>query len=174
MKRHRIATIVAIWLFAMSFCAVVHASEASRQQDFFKSMQESVGHQQNDNVSNTPAILLAVGGALVMGMLVLLSKRQEKVAKKPAPLNSPGKLSREILREGPLKASEMKQLKMLADSLTQQLGEVPDPMTMLLCPSLLARGLKTAPARLDRRLLAQIVRKMKLSEVNQPTQPPPA
>lgn len=159
-------------LLVASLHGICRASEASKQSDVFKSIQNSVGHQQQ--VSNLPAILLALGGIFVMALLVLLNKRQEKVAKKPAALNSPSKLSREILREVPLKSSEMKQLKTLADSLGQQMSEQPDPMTLLLCPSLLARGLKSAPSRLDRKLLAQLVRKMKLAEVNQPTQQPPA
>jgi len=151
---------------------VSSVSAGPTQSDVFKSIQDSVGQEKKLNY--TPAILLALGGVAVMLMLAALSKREQRAAKKPAPLNSSAKLTREILRELPLKSAEMKQLKTLADSLGHQLGEALDPMTLLLCPSLLARGVRSAPARLDRKLLAQVVRRMKLAEVNQRTEPPAA
>jgi hypothetical protein len=169
MKCNRSTAFASIAFLMVCFALSASVSAGPKQSDVFKSIQESVG--QEKKLDYTPAILLTLGGVGVMVILMVLSKREQKASKKPVPLNSPAKLTREILREVPLKSGEMKQLKALADSLGQKLGETPDPMTLLLCPSLLARGVNSATSRLDRKLLAQVVRKMKLTEVNQRHEP---
>ena len=172
MMRYYPTASAVIAFFAAWMAASTSLVAGPTQSDVFKSIQDSVG--QEKKVDYTAPILLAVGGVGVLAVLVVLNRRDQTVSKKPATLNSPAKLTREILREVPLKSAEMKQLKSLADSLGQKLGETPDPMTLLLCPSLLARGVSSAPSRLDRKLLAQVVRKMKLTEVNQRRESKPA
>jgi hypothetical protein len=125
----------------------------------FKSIQDSVG--QRHDVNSTPVILLALGGALVLAVLVYMSKREQKKVVAPSALNHAGKLAREMVKEVNLKAVDMKQLKMLADSIVDQVGETPDPLTLLLCPSLLAKGVNANPARMDRKVVAQMVKRMR-------------
>ena len=57
----------------------------------------------------------------------------------------------------PLKPKELKQLKLLVE----EGGEpVQSPLTLLLCPSVLARAVKNRPRNVDRAVVAQIVRKL--------------
>jgi hypothetical protein len=152
-------------VFACTACAPQSLRAAApSQSDVFKSIQDSVGQKQEFN--STPVILLVVGGGLVLGLLVLMSRRETKKIAAPVALNHPGKLARDVLREIPLKPAEVKQLKMLADSIQDELGECPDPLTLLLCPSLLAKGVRANPSKLDRQAVAQLVRKMRLNEIN--------
>lgn len=161
--RHRFL----IAAIASVLCAATGVRAAApSQSDVFKSIQDSVGKEQPFN--STPVILLALGGALVLAVLVWMSRRENKKAAAPVPLRHPGKLAREVLREVPLKPVEVKQLRTIADALAAQLGESPDPLTLLLCPSLLAKGIQSNPAKLDRQAVAQVVRKMRLNE-----SPPP-
>ena len=148
----------------MLLCVVAAPLAATpTQDDVFKKIQESVG--QKEEMDMRPVLLLAGGGAVVILLLWLAStshKRQTKVAG-PKALNHSGKLLREVLKDIPLSAAEVKQLKLLADSLQHQTGEPTTPLALLLCPSLLAKGLQTKPARLDRKAVAQVVRKMQLN-----------
>ncbi|HSZ58405.1 MAG TPA: hypothetical protein VK797_22255 [Tepidisphaeraceae bacterium] len=137
-------------------------SAAPTQNDVFKSIQDNVSHP--TDLNSTPVILLVLGGALVMALLVYFSRREQKVASAPTTLNHPGKLAREVLKTVPLKPAEMKQLKLLADSIESDAGEPIDPLTLLLCPSLLAKGVKANPARLDRKAVAQVVRRLRIGQ----------
>jgi hypothetical protein len=146
-----------VWIFCL---APAHA--APTQNDVFKSIQDNVSHP--TDLNSTPVILLVLGGALVMALLVYFSRREQKVASAPTTLNHPGKLAREVLKTVPLKPAEMKQLKLLADSIESDAGEPIDPLTLLLCPSLLAKGVKANPARLDRKAVAQVVRRLRIGQ----------
>jgi hypothetical protein len=58
----------------------------------------------------------------------------------------------------------LKQLKLLADE-TKKDGSpeaIDSPLTLLLCPSLLARTMKDRPPKVDRVVMAQLVKKMGL------------
>ena len=123
------------------------------------SIQDSVGDRHDGN--STPVILLALGGGLVLAVLVWMSRREQQKIVTPAALNHAGKLSKEIVKQVNLKPVEMKQLKMLADSIERELGEAPDPLTLLLCPSLLAKGVNANPSKLDRKVVAQMVKRMR-------------
>jgi hypothetical protein len=114
-------------------------------------------------VSYTPVILLGLGGGAVMVVLVVMSRREQKKVTVPVALNHSGRLAKELLKEVNLKPAEMKQLRLLADSIRNDLGETPDPLTLLLCPSLLAKGVNTNPSKLDRKTVAQMVRRMRVN-----------
>lgn len=146
----------AVWVMAAS-----PVSAAPTQDDVFKSIHDSVGKPAQ--FDSKPVILLAAGGGLVLVVLTLMSRRQQKVAS-PKSLNHPGRLMKEVLREVSLKPAELRQLKLLSDAVERESGHETNPLTLLLCPSLLARGLKAGPAKLDRKTLAQVVRKMRLSQ----------
>ncbi len=135
------------------------ANAGPTQNDVFKSIQESVGERHE--VNSTPVILLALGGGLVLATLVYMSRREQKKFAAPEALNHPGKLSKELVKEVRLKPAEMRQLKMLADSIGDQIGERPDPLALLLCPSLLAKGVSANPAKMDKKVVAQVVRRIR-------------
>jgi hypothetical protein len=140
--------------FAPALCA------SPSQDDVFKQIQQSVG--QKEELDYRPVMYLAGGGTVVVVLLWLVNRRRQTPAR-PKSLNHSGKLLKELLREVPLTAAEVRQLKLVAESVQQQTGEPATAITMLLCPSLLAKGLQNKPARLDRKALAQVVRKMQLA-----------
>ena len=148
-------------LLSVAFCLLHTTSPclaAPSQQDVFKSIQQSVGEKTSFDFG--PVILLAGGGGVILLVVVFLNHRANKP---PAPktVNHAGKLLKQIMRDLPLKSSELKQLKLLADAIRHDLPEEVGPLTMLLCPSLMGQGLRAAPPKLDRKKLAQIVRKLK-------------
>ncbi|MGC4031617.1 MAG: hypothetical protein QM754_07775 [Tepidisphaeraceae bacterium] len=96
--------------------------------DVFKSMNQSMSADIN------PAQVLAVVAAVV-GLIVLVStfkKRADKKTPKPAIVSQPNKLLRQVAKEAGLTRKEVRELKKLA-----ALEGVTNPLTLLLCPSLM-------------------------------------
>ena len=164
--RSRFAGFILCSVFCLLTSSTLSAAPPS-QNDVFKSIQDNVGHQ--TDLKSAPVILLVLGGALVMLLLAYFSRREQTAAAVVAvTLNHSGKLTKEVLKAVAIKPAELKQLKMLADSIEAETGESPDPLTLLLCPSLLAKGVKANPPRLDRKAVAQVVRRMRLNQLNDP------
>ena len=137
---------------------------AATQEDVFKSIQENVGEK--TDFDSRPVLLLLVGGGSVLLLLALMGRRSKKAAI-PKALNHPGRLLKEVLKEVPLNPAEMRQLKALAENVQRQTGEPASPLSLLLCPSLLAKSLKSGAPRIDRKTVAQVVKKMGLNEVHE-------
>ena len=120
----------------ISFC-ILHsafctsASAAPSQQDVFKSIESNVGE------TGDPRRIIAVicGVIAVIVVLVLLNRRQRERAA-PKALNHQGKLIKEVLKQVRVKPAEMRRLKTLAQE------QSCSPLTLLLCPSVLARAMK--------------------------------
>ena len=129
----------------------------------FRSISEDSSRPQAGG--NATALLLCTAGGLIL--LLLLGTRAGRRAAAPQPLNHPRKLIREVLKAVPLRRAELKQLRLLADAAGSGPGAgggaVQSPLTLLLCPSVLARALKNGPAKVDRAVIARIVRKMDLA-----------
>ena len=157
-RRVRVLLVVLFTLHVSSF-TMPEARATPSQAEVFKSIQENVG-QQSDDSGKALAWLAAGAGALIMVLLVGSKLRLRRQT--PQGLHHPGKLLREVMKTVPLKPKELKQLKMLAESAGGEDGDgaVESPLTLLLCPSVLARTLKTRPAKIDRAVMAQIIRKM--------------
>ena len=163
-------SLAVLWLLASGFWLVGSSTLVSAkptQDDVFKSIQDSVGERTEFDFR--PVFFVAGGGALVLLLVAVAKHRQPRAVATGAaaaaaaarrPLNHPGRLIKQLSRDVPLKPAELKQLKMLAESIEGQAGASPNPISLLLCPSLLAKGLKAGPPKLDRRIVAQIVRKM--------------
>jgi hypothetical protein len=97
-------------------------------------------------------------------LLAWLSRRsQRKVV--GATHNHPARLLREVTKAVGLKRAEVRQLKLLAEACADNAGESPSPLTLLLCPSLLAKAVARNPTKLDRQVLAGIVRQLSRSTV---------
>ena len=146
--------------------AVTRAQQSDVQahqpgQDVFKSIQDNVG--QPTDFDARPVIFLAAAGGAALLLVVLVNYFQKKRSS-PRNLNHPAKLLKEVLREISITSSEVKQLKLLADSLENDTDVPASPLLMLLCPSLMGKALKAAPAKLDRKTLAGMVRRMKLGQ----------
>jgi hypothetical protein len=95
----------------------------------------SIGSKVDERISGTKILATAIAIVSVIVLLVLISRRQtERTA--PKTLNHQGKLVKEILRQVPIKPAEMRKIKTLAAE--QQCS----PLTLLLCPSVLAKAMK--------------------------------
>src|SRR5687768_7170852 len=108
--------------------------------------------QQAGDPSKLLALLAAAGGLAVL-LVALGYRRQREVS--PKGLNHRGKLLKEMCKAIPLKPSEVRQLKLLAEH-----QDLSSPLTLLLCPSLLARAAQQHPGRVDHAAVAAIARKL--------------
>ena len=150
------------WLLASSAPAFATPSA----NEVFQSIQKNVGGQTDDDGGGGKglAIVLAGGAALIMVMLAGSKIRARRAT--PQAMHHPGKLMREVLKAVPLKPKEVKQLKLLAEASRRRHEDgaaeegVESPLTLILCPSVLARTLKDRPANVDRAVVAGVIRKM--------------
>jgi len=120
-----------------------------RQEDVFKSISDNVGGQTDPKVFYAVA---AIGTALVL-LLVFVNSLKKRQAT-PRAVNHQGKLLKEILKSVSLKKAEMKQLKTMA--IEQNCAS---PLTLILCPSVLAKGIN-AKGKADKRVVMGVARKM--------------
>ncbi|HEY7115341.1 MAG TPA: hypothetical protein VH475_02080 [Tepidisphaeraceae bacterium] len=120
-----------------------------RQEDVFKSISENVG------APGDPTVFYAIAmiGAGVVLVLVLVNWFLKRRAT-PRTVNHQGKLVKEMLRKVPLKGGEVKQLRLMA----QEQG-CESPLTLVLCPSLLAKGINTR-GKADKRVVMGVAKKM--------------
>jgi len=120
-----------------------------RAEDVFRSTGQELGGRSD------PTKLIAFG-CVVVGLIIVLAlfnrRREQPAASKT--LNHQGKLLKEIQKQMHLKPAEMRQLKVLAET-----QEVENPLTLLLCPSLLAKAAKERPEKVDRRILSSALKR---------------
>jgi hypothetical protein len=164
-KLRRRLTLVGSCLLALACIlfpslAFGYADAAPTQDDVLRAISKNVDEPTNSGPMLV-AILAIIGGLAII--FVLLSRREKREAV-PRALVNHGKLLREILKAGlPLKAAEVKQLKLLAEfEALDENAEPPlsSPLTLLICPSVLIKRLKSPPPKLDRKVLAQVVKKL--------------
>lgn len=161
-KRRRLASLA----MGFAFCVLTPAFSAlakPSQEDVFQSIKQNVGQTTDDNGKGM-AILLAGVGALIMVMLAGAKIRRRQSA--PKVVDRPKKLIREVMKLVPLKPRELKQLKILVEETRDTDTPVQSPLTLLLCPSVLSKAVKSRPTKVDRAVVAQVVRKMALDEEN--------
>ena len=123
--------------------------------------QEEVFQSTKQNMDSTvdiskvvPYLLAGISLAIMWGLYNHHRKRQTT----PGKLNSPGRLSREVCRKISLRPVEIKQLKLLADE-----QEIEYPLTLILCPSLLGKAIRSPGAQVDRAVVKEIVQRLKQS-----------
>jgi len=151
-RRAGVAVLVLFTLYSSRFASP--ASAKPSQEDVFRSIQQNVGQRSDDSGKG---LALLLGGAAALIMVLLIGSRVRRMQSVPKVIDRPKKLLREVMKAVPLKPKELKQLKILVD----EGGEpVQSPLTLILCPSVLARALKNRPAKVDRAVIAQVVRKM--------------
>jgi hypothetical protein len=142
------------------------AFAAPSASEVFQSLQQNVGGKAEDTAGNGKGLAIVLAGAAGLIMVMLAGSKLRARRAMPQAVHHPGKLLKEVLKAVPLKPKEVKQLKLLADASRreQEAGAseqgVESPLTLILCPSVLARTLKDRPAHVDRAVIAGIVRKM--------------
>jgi hypothetical protein len=97
---------------------------------------------------------LAAGAGIII--LCILINYQRKHRRVPRKSYNPAKLSRELSRRISLRNIELKQLRLMAEE-----QEVEFPLTLILCPSLLGKAMRTTNARVDRAVVKELVAKLR-------------
>jgi hypothetical protein len=121
-----------------------------KQEDVFRSISDNVGNSRSD-----PRVFYAfIMGVAVLILLLVLINAWRKRGSSTRAVNRQGKLTKEILRQLPLKKGEYKHLKTMAE---EQGCE--SPLTLILCPSLMAKGM-TEKGKADKKVLMNVARKM--------------
>lgn len=120
-----------------------------RQEDVFKSISDNVGG------STDPKFfyILALAGTAFVLLLIVVNSFKNRQAR-PRAVNHQGKLLKELLKKIPLKGGEVKQLKAMASE-----QGCASPLTLVLCPSLLAKGMNTK-GKADKRVVMGVAKKM--------------
>jgi hypothetical protein len=136
---------VASWFIRFST-----AQASPTQQEVFKSISDNVGS--STDPKRFAAFILAIT-ALVILLAVLSRRKQRQIT--PKILNHQGKLLKEIARHIDLRPAEIRQLKVLAEE--QNLSS---PLTLLLCPSMLAKSVKERSGKVDRRAILSVAKKL--------------
>lgn len=156
--RRWIAGVCVLVTFHASRFMLPHALAAPTQEDVFKSIQDNV----SDSTDLSGLLPFALAAAGVLLLLTVVSQRRQRAAQQPRKLNHSGKLMREVLGTIPLRANEVRQLKLLAEDAAAG-GAPVDPITLLVCPSLLARAIRarqTRGGRMDRKAVTTLARKV--------------
>jgi hypothetical protein len=146
-KRSKTIAILSV-LSVSPWCISILA--APTQQEVFKSIQDNVG----STTDPKKFFAFLIGIVALCMMLAVLSKRKQRQVT-PKTLNHPGKLLREVTRRIDLRPAELKQLKVLADS-----KDISSPLTLLICPSVLAKAVKDRPGKVDRKVMMAVAKKL--------------
>jgi hypothetical protein len=123
-----------------------------KQEDVFKSISKNVSGETDPTVLY--AVLLTMAAVIVVLVLVNALRKREA---RPKSVNHQGKLVKEMLRRLPLRKGELRALRAIA---AEQGCE--SPLTLLLCPSLLAKGIN-ARGKADRRSAMTVAKKVGLT-----------
>ena len=133
---------------------------AATQEEFFRSMQQSVDGPGGGGGEAGRILMLVVAGVALVGLVMVLGKRRgPRTVATSGGTNNPRKLLKEITRASRVTSGEMRQLKVLADE-----GSCDNPITLLLCPSLLVKGIQQQGSKADRQVLLQLAKKMGLTK----------
>ena len=138
---------------------------AANPQDFLKSLSDGVGGagQSSGPSGDGGATHLIAFGAMVVGIILILVwwNAREQKPRKVKQVNHSRKLLRQISRQIGLAGDEVKQLKMLADIHQKNSGKsLENPLTLLLCPSLLTQTLNTPDVKVDRQVISRLARRI--------------
>lgn len=139
--------ILALASFILLPSSFLHA--APTQEEVLRSIESQVGQKVDPNA------LLAFGLCVMagIGVLIYINYARGKTVN-PKPLNSPGKLIKEVAREMQIKPSELRQLRSLSER-----QKLVNPLVLILCPSLLTKAVRENPEVVDRGILTRLARK---------------
>jgi hypothetical protein len=124
----------------ISWCCCAAAWARPTQEEVFRSFKE--------NMSSKPASgsllpFICAGAALVILLTLIGNRRRERAT--PRAMNHSGKLLKEVAKAAGIRPSEIKKLKNLAQQAGERQGTpMQSPLTLLLCPSVLAMTMRQA------------------------------
>jgi hypothetical protein len=152
----RLAQALYVFLMYLSPLLVVMmsaraATAAPTQDEVFRSINQNVGSTV-DIDKWIPYILSGFG--FVILVVLYNHRRQRQVT--PRTLNHPGKLMKEICSSIELRPQELKQLKILAED-----QKLTYPLTLLLCPSVMAKAVRNRSVQVDRQVIQQVVQRLR-------------
>jgi hypothetical protein len=149
--RRSISAVAALAALAVSRWAAANPT----QEEVFKSIQDNVGS--TVDYRKFLLFLCVACGAIILLSLFSHRRKREVV---PRRVNHHGKLIKEIMKGLAVRPREIKQLKTLAEQTALPNGEfVHNPLTLLLCPSVLIKAVQNPRCKADRRVLQQVLRK---------------
>jgi hypothetical protein len=124
------------------------------QEEVFQSVNQSM-NETVDISKAVPYLLVAAGLGILIGLFNYYRKRRTSPRRG---LNSPGKLNREVCKAIHLRSVELKQLKVMAEE-----QQVENPLTLILCPSLLGKAIRSQNVKVDRAVVRGLVSRLKES-----------
>jgi hypothetical protein len=148
-RRIRQARLLDVALIALS--ATTTTSAAPTLDQVFQSLNESI--QTPADPTPLLAALATIAGVILL--VVVWNNRQPRTSRRQVGLNSQSRVTREVARALRLKRSELRQLRAAAEGM-----QLKSPLTLLLCPSLLASAMKNPKVRADRSVLASVARRL--------------
>jgi len=145
-------------MLAMS--SLAHADDSA---DKLKSLFDGVAGKTQQTTGDGGASHLLAFAVLVLGIITILvwyNARTPKPAKVKQ-VNHSRKLMKQISRQIGLAGDEVRQLKVLADIHQRTSGQtLQNPLTLLLCPSLLTTTLNTNDVKIDRQVVSRLARRI--------------
>jgi hypothetical protein len=148
---------------AIALCTLMPSTAAIAkevtQEDVFKSIQENVSES---DISGKTLLAVGLSTVAVIMLLILFNSRNKRAAT-PKTLNHPGKLLKELARTIPLRAAELKQLRLLADAEREAGIDIDNPVIFLLCPSTFTSAMRAGRVKVDRKVMAGLARKLGLT-----------
>ena len=130
---------------------MMHTLAQPRQEDVFKSISQNVSGSGDPTVFY--AVMLGIAGVVCLAVLVSALRKRRST---PRAVNHHGKLLKEMLKCVALRKGEVKALRTIA---AEQGCE--SPLTLVLCPSLLAKGIN-ARGKADRKSAMTVAKKVGL------------
>lgn len=131
-------------------CCCVPTFALPTDEDVFKQVQDN--YSTPTDPKKFFAVVCAIVGIAVLAAVLSNRKKRQVI---PKTLNHPGKLLKEVMKTVDLRPVEVKQLKILAED-----QNVSSPLTLILCPSVLAKAVKAKGAKVDRKVLMAVARKL--------------
>ncbi len=139
------------------------ALAADSAQDKLQSLFDGVAGKTapgTEAPSSTHLLAFTMLGLGVISILVWHNNRQPK-PKKVRQVNHSRKLMKQITRQIGLAGDEVRQLKLLADIHQRTSGQpLQNPLTLLLCPSLLTHSLESNDVKIDRTVISRLARRI--------------
>lgn len=152
-------TLIIFAAFAVLSIARCSVADPPTQEQVFKSIQDNV---RSSTDSRNFIVFLCVSGGVII--VLCLFRQREKRDAAPKAMNHHGKLLKEIMKSVPVRPREIKQLRLLAEQTPVPGSDtVHDPLTLLLCPSVLSKAVQNPRSKADRRVLQQVLRKTVMS-----------
>ena len=150
---NRLLVLGACGFWLLAFLPARALAEAT-QEEVLRSIGQNVS--ESGDSGRALGVLAALGGAIAL--LVVLGQRRPRPAG-PKALRHHGKLLKEVLRTVPLKPAELKQLKHLTEH-SAGAEAVQSPLTLVLCPSLLAKAAQQKSDKINRKVVAGLAKKL--------------